>query len=160
MGAEADLVWRDGHSDYGNALSVFRDRYFDAVTSRSTVIVTGDARNNYRPTAAGVLADIAERARAVFWLNPEGSRYWDTGDSVMAAYTPLCDGVFELRTLRQLESFVESVALPSVQARTALALRAVTRKQSTGLLKQCTTMPIPLCVVGDCRRPLDRETKD
>jgi uncharacterized protein with von Willebrand factor type A (vWA) domain len=123
MGAEADLVWRDGHSDYGNALSVFRERYFDAVSSRSTVIVTGDARNNYRPTAAGVLGDIAERARAVFWLNPEGRRYWDTGDSVMAVYAPLCDGVFELRTLRQLESFVESVALPSLHARAAMALR-------------------------------------
>jgi uncharacterized protein with von Willebrand factor type A (vWA) domain len=123
MGAEADLVWRDGHSDYGNALSVFRDRYFEAVTARSTVMVTGDARNNYRPAASDVLADVADRAQAVFWLNPEGRRYWDTGDSIMSAYAPLCDGVFELRTLRQLESFVESVALPSVHARTAVALR-------------------------------------
>jgi uncharacterized protein with von Willebrand factor type A (vWA) domain len=113
MGAEADLVWRDGHSDYGNALTVFRDEYLDAVTPRSTVIITGDARNNYRPTATNVLAEIASRARALFWLNPEGRRYWNTGDSVMASYAEVCDGVYEVQTLRQLESFVESVVLPS-----------------------------------------------
>ncbi len=112
MGAEADVVWRDGHSDYGNALTVFRERHFDSITPRSTVIITGDARNNYRPSARHVVEDIAERARAVFWLNPESRRYWDTGDSIMGTYRPLVHGVYEVRSLRQLEAFVESVALP------------------------------------------------
>lgn len=112
MGAEADVVWRDGHSDYGNAFSVFRERHFDSITPRSTVIITGDARNNYRPSARHVVEEIAERARAVFWLNPESRRYWDTGDSIMGTYRPLVHGVYEVRSLRQLEAFVESVALP------------------------------------------------
>jgi uncharacterized protein len=40
-------VWLDGHSDYGNALRSFRERYADQLTSRSTVLVLGDARANY-----------------------------------------------------------------------------------------------------------------
>ena len=106
-------MWRDGHSDYGNALARFDDDVLDAVTSKTTVIVTGDARNNYRDSGIDVLADIAERARTLYWLNPEASRYWNTGDSIMGAYLPLCTDTFEVRTLRQLEGFVERVALPS-----------------------------------------------
>jgi len=55
---------------------------------------------------------IARRSRALFWLNPERRGAWDTGDSVLGAYRPLCDGVYEVRTLRQLAAFVEQVALP------------------------------------------------
>ena len=39
-----------------------------------------------------MLVDIAERARAVHWLNPESRRYWDTGDSVMSTFAAHCDG--------------------------------------------------------------------
>ena len=113
MGREARLVHRDGHSDYGNVLTEFVARYPDAVTPRSTVIVTGDARNNYRPSQSRLLEALGREARALFWLNPEARRYWDTGDSIMSQYTPHCDGVYEVRTLRQLETFVEQVALPS-----------------------------------------------
>ncbi len=112
LGREAALVWRDGHSDYGNALARFDEMYSDAITSKTTVIVTGDARNNYRDSGIDVLAGIAERARALYWLNPEAGRYWNTGDSIMGAYLPLCSDTYEVRTLRQLEGFVERVALP------------------------------------------------
>jgi len=43
----------------------------------------------------------------VFWLNPEPRSYWDTGDSILSEYGTHCDGVFEVRNLRQLEAFVE-----------------------------------------------------
>ena len=112
MGREAALVWRDGHSDYGNALARFDDVYSDAVTAKTTVSVTGDARNNYRNTGNDVLAARAERARALYWLNPEAGRYWNTGDSIMGVYLPFCTDTYEVRTLRQLEGFVERVAFP------------------------------------------------
>lgn len=115
MSQEAQLIRQDGHSDYGAALGRFATEFIDAVTPRSTVIVTGDARNNYRSTGEEVLVEIADRARALLWINPEAQRYWDTGDSVMSRYGELCDGVFEVRTLRQLERFVESVALSRVK---------------------------------------------
>jgi hypothetical protein len=108
----ADLVRRDGHSDYGRSLREMTERYLDTISPRTTVIITGDARNNYRPTGAEHLAEIQRRARAVFWLNPEPRRFWDTGDSVMASYRPFCDRLEPVRTLRELESFVERAALP------------------------------------------------
>ena len=43
----------------------------------------------------------------MFWLNPEPRLYWNYGDSVMAAYEPYCDGVFECWTTKQLEQFVK-----------------------------------------------------
>ena len=113
MSAEAQVVWRDGHSDYGNALTRFAEDFGSVVSARSTVIVAGDARNNYRSTSADVLAEIRRVARALFWLNPEARRYWDTGDSVMSTYAAECDAVHEVRTLRQLERFVEAVAMPT-----------------------------------------------
>ncbi len=111
MATDAQLIRHDGHSDYGAALGAFAERFAEAVTPRSTVIVTGDARNNYRQSGVEVLAAIAARAREVHWLNPESSRYWDTGDSIMSKFSPVCNGVHEVRTLRQLERFVATIAL-------------------------------------------------
>lgn len=116
IGAEAEVVWLDGHSDYGNAFATFRDRFLeDAVTTRTTVIVTGDARSNYHDANVEALRDISRSARALFWLNPEQQRYWDTGDSIMGAYSPWCDEVSEVRNLRQLERFVEKVSIPTTR---------------------------------------------
>jgi uncharacterized protein len=113
MATHADYVRGDGHSDYGRALAEFDDRYAASITPRTTLIVTGDARTNFRDPGADAFARIADRARAVFWLNPERRRYWNTGDSVMTSYAGRCDAVEEVRSLEQLEHFVEGVALPA-----------------------------------------------
>lgn len=115
IGSEARVVWLDGHSDYGNALAGFVDRYLEGLSPKSTVIVTGDARTNYHDPNLPALRRIAESVRALYWLNPEPHRFWNTGDSVVAQYAALCDGVHEVRTLRQLEAFVEAVALPATR---------------------------------------------
>jgi len=109
---EAEVVWLDGHSDYGNSLETFNARYGRQLTPRTTVIITGDARNNYRPPRDSVLGDIAKSARALVWLNPEPEAYWDTGDSAMSHYANHCTSVHEVRTLRQLEQFIEDLTLP------------------------------------------------
>jgi len=111
--SEAEVVWLDGHSDYGNSLETFYSRYGGQLTPRTTVIITGDARNNYRPARDGVLEDIARTSRALVWINPEPMAYWDTGDSAMSYYARHCTSVHEVRTLRQLEEFVETLTLPS-----------------------------------------------
>ncbi|HEX2064043.1 MAG TPA: VWA domain-containing protein [Acidimicrobiales bacterium] len=105
--AEADVVAAEGHSDYGNALETFWERWGTEVDPRTTVIVLGDARNNYHAARAWVVAELRRKARHVYWLNPEPRSYWDTGDSIVAEYAIHCDGVFECRNLRQLERFVE-----------------------------------------------------
>jgi uncharacterized protein with von Willebrand factor type A (vWA) domain len=49
-----------------------------------------------------VLRDLHARARRVYLLNPEPEGDWDTTDSIVGAYRPMLDGVFEVRNLRQL----------------------------------------------------------
>ncbi len=117
VATEAEVVWLDGHSDYGNAFETFHRRYGAQLTPRATVIITGDARNNYRPPRDAVLADVEKAARGVVWLNPEPHAYWDTGDSMMSAYARHCTSVHEVRTLRQLEEFVEQMAIPGRSGR-------------------------------------------
>ena len=112
IGTEAGVVWLDGHSDYGNAFGSFVDQHLGALTARSTVVVIGDARTNFHDPNTAALRRIAGASRAVYWLNPERRRHWDTGDSVMGEYLPFCAEVHEVRNLRQLEAFVERVALP------------------------------------------------
>lgn len=115
IGSEAAVVWMDGHSDYGHAFGSFVDRYQGVVGPRTTVIVAGDARTNYHDPNQEALGRIAADARALYWLNPEAKRYWDTGDSVMGVYSKVCDEAHEVRNLRQLSRFVEQVALPSTR---------------------------------------------
>ncbi len=109
VNTEADVIWVDGHSDYGHALEVFHDRHLAEVTSKTSVILLGDARNNYHATQNWVLKELRQKARRVYWLNPEPRGYWDTGDSVVSEYGIHCDGVYECRNLRQLERFVTAV---------------------------------------------------
>jgi uncharacterized protein with von Willebrand factor type A (vWA) domain len=104
---EADVVWVDGHSDYGHALNVFFERWGREVGPKTTVILLGDARSNYHAPEAWVVRELRRRARHVYWLNPEPRAYWGSGDSIIEQYAPFCDGVFECRNLRQLEEFVE-----------------------------------------------------
>jgi hypothetical protein len=110
INSEADVVAFDGHSDYGRALLTFHERFADAVTMRTTILILGDARNNYHQAHAEVLADLRYRAKAVYWLNPEPTSYWNSGDSIVNQYAPYCDRVIECRTLRQLEAFVGELA--------------------------------------------------
>jgi uncharacterized protein with von Willebrand factor type A (vWA) domain len=110
VNTEADVVWVDGHSDYGHAFEVFLERYGHEVTPRTTILLLGDARNNYHASNAWVVKDLRHKARHVYWLNPEPRSYWDTGDSIIGDYATHCDGVYECRNLRQLERFVEVLA--------------------------------------------------
>jgi uncharacterized protein with von Willebrand factor type A (vWA) domain len=110
VNTEADVVWVDGHSDYGHAFEVFWERYGKDVGPKTTVLLLGDARNNYHASQAWVVKEIRQKARHVYWLNPEPRSYWNTGDSIVGEYGTHTDGVYECRNLRQLEAFVEKLA--------------------------------------------------
>ena len=110
VNTEADVVWVDGHSDYGHAFEVFWERYGKDVGPKTTVLLLGDARNNYHASQAWVVKEIKSKARHVYWLNPEPKSYWNTGDSIVGEYGTHTDGVYEVRNLRQLEGFVEKLA--------------------------------------------------
>ncbi len=105
--ARKNLIWADGHSDYGNVLSRFLSLWgWAALGPKATVVITGDARNNYREPGEEALRAIKARARRIFWLNPEPRARWNTTDSIMDRYAPHCDAVVEARNLRQLSDFV------------------------------------------------------
>ena len=110
VNTEADVVWVDGHSDYGHAFGVFWDKFGDDIGPRTTVLILGDARNNYHAAESWIVKSVRSKAKQLYWLNPEPRSYWDTGDSIVGEYAPHCDGVFEVRNLRQLEAFVDRLA--------------------------------------------------
>jgi uncharacterized protein with von Willebrand factor type A (vWA) domain len=111
MSQDADVVWYDGHSDYGHAFEVFAQRWADAVTPKTSLLVLGDARTNYRAPALPALRSVVRQARYAFWLNPEPRQYWSSGDSAAAAYGEVMPMV-ECRNVAQLQEFVEGM-LPS-----------------------------------------------
>ena len=110
VNTEADVVWVDGHSDYGHAFEVFWDKWGREIGPKTTVLLLGDARNNYHASQSWVVKEIRAKARHVYWLNPEPKSYWNTGDSIVGEYGTHTDGVYECRNLRQLEGFVEKLA--------------------------------------------------
>jgi uncharacterized protein with von Willebrand factor type A (vWA) domain len=108
MSAEANLVWFDGHSDYGHSIEKFAENYPDAVGPRTSLLILGDARNNYRATGAQTLKQLVARSRHAYWLNPEPSAYWGSGDSATTAYSDLIEMV-EVRNAVQLEEFIQRI---------------------------------------------------
>ncbi|HEX2240760.1 MAG TPA: VWA domain-containing protein [Actinomycetota bacterium] len=110
MNREAEIVRHEAHSDYGASLMKFRDFYGRDLGPKATVLIFGDARNNYRDPRESVLRELAERARRLHWLNPEPRGDWDTGDSVVSRYAPWVDEMVQVRNLRQLEDFIARIA--------------------------------------------------
>jgi uncharacterized protein len=93
------------NSDYGSALADFVEHHLEAVTPRSTVLILGDARSNHTDPRTDCLHAIAERARAVVWLNPEPARSWGSGDSEAATYGRIVD-MHECSTVAHLRQVV------------------------------------------------------
>ena len=111
MSAEAQLVWFDGHSDYGHSIEKFAENYPDAVGPRTSLLILGDGRNNYRATGHQTLRHLVQKSRHAYWLNPEPSAYWGSGDSATNVYADVIEMV-EVRNAVQLEDFVQRL-LPS-----------------------------------------------
>src|SRR5262249_26010548 len=99
------------NSNYGRALSQFRERHLDAVTGKTTVIVIGDGRNNYNPSHAACLSDVRRRAKRIVWLNPEPRTNWAFGDSAMREYAPHCDRIDLVFNLSTLKKVVDALVL-------------------------------------------------
>ncbi|WP_380283255.1 VWA domain-containing protein [Kitasatospora purpeofusca] len=102
---EAKVTGYHGNSDYGSALGEFADRHLDAVGPRTSVLILGDARNNYRDPNLPALQRITARARRVHWLNPEQPALWGTGDSAAPAYAQVVE-MHCCRNARRLGEFI------------------------------------------------------
>ena len=105
-GAPVDYHCR---SDFGYAFSRFARTELEGLDRKTTILLLGDARNNYNDPQAWALRLIRERVKGIIWLNPEGQWGWGIGDSVMPLYSPSCDLVRECRTIGQLGEVVDNL---------------------------------------------------
>jgi hypothetical protein len=105
----ADLPILMGRTDYDQSFRDFKANHLDSVSRKTTVLILGDARNNYAEAQTGILKAIYERSKRLIWLNPETPPFWGTGDSEMKKYIPFCSRVKECNTLHHLESVVTSL---------------------------------------------------
>lgn len=94
-------------TDLGRSLRTFFANHLESVSSRTTVIILGDGRNNHNDPRTDLLRDLQRRARRLVWLNPEAEARWGTDDSDMLDYAPLCDGVYPVRNMAQLAAAVD-----------------------------------------------------
>jgi uncharacterized protein with von Willebrand factor type A (vWA) domain len=109
LAEEANVTGPSGRTDYGVALRNFEQRWPDAIGSRTTLLILGDARTNYRQMEVSTLQAMVKRAHRAYWLNPEYQRMWDVGDSVAAKYSETVP-MIECRNLSQLADFVRDLA--------------------------------------------------
>jgi uncharacterized protein with von Willebrand factor type A (vWA) domain len=98
-------------SNFGYAFHHFWKNFLASVDNKTTVLILGDARNNYNDAKAWCLRDVHNKAKNVVWLNPESPSAWGFGDSVMDKYLPYVDVAEECRNLRQLSRVVDRLVL-------------------------------------------------
>jgi uncharacterized protein len=104
-----DISFLLGNTDYNCAFRSFQDQYPDAVGRKTTVLILGDARNNYAEANTGIIKTLSKRCKRLIWLNPETPVSWGTGDSEMKKFAPYCHMVRECNTLEHLERLVSSI---------------------------------------------------
>ena len=95
-----------GSTDYGQAFADFRKLCMDDVDNRTTIVILGDARNNYGDARAEILKEMYDRAKRVIWLNPESRNTWHTGDAEMRKYSAYVHQAEECNSLMHLNRVV------------------------------------------------------
>ncbi len=98
-----------GSTDYGQAFEDFRHKCLDDVDKRTTIIILGDARNNYGEPRAEILKEMYDRAKRVLWLNPEPRATWNVGDAEMRRYIAYVHQAEECNSLLHLERVVANL---------------------------------------------------
>ena len=95
-----------GSTDYGQAFQDFRKLCMDEVDNRTTIIILGDARNNYGDPRTDILKEMYDRSKRVIWLNPESRNTWNVGDAEMRKYTAYVHQAEECNSLMHLNRIV------------------------------------------------------
>lgn len=99
----------NGSTDYGRMLQDFKARCLKDVNQKTTLLILGDARNNYGDPKAEILREIYDKAQRVVWLNPEPRSGWTVGDAEMKKYAPCCHQAEVCNSLIHLERVVSKL---------------------------------------------------
>jgi len=105
---EAGVYTRDGHSDYGHAFVSFLENWPSVLSPRSSLLVLGDGRNNYRNPEVDLLAHMVNASRHAHWLNPEPKHLWGSGDSAVPRYEGVIT-MHECRSAKQLAGVIDQL---------------------------------------------------
>ncbi|MGW0160550.1 vWA domain-containing protein [Mycobacterium sp. NPDC003323] len=105
---EAGVYTRDGHSDYGHAFVSFTQNFPDVLSPRSSLLILGDGRNNYRNPETDLLSRMVNASRHAHWLNPEPRHLWGSGDSAVPRYQDLIP-MHECRSAKQLAAVIDAL---------------------------------------------------
>ncbi|MGK2881231.1 MAG: vWA domain-containing protein [Mycobacterium sp.] len=105
---EAGVYTRDGHSDYGHAFSSFTDLFHNVLSPRSSLLILGDGRTNYRNPELELLSHMVTASRHAHWLNPEPKHLWGSGDSAVPRYADIIP-MHECRSAKQLATVIDQL---------------------------------------------------
>jgi uncharacterized protein with von Willebrand factor type A (vWA) domain len=99
----------NGSTDYGRMFMDFKNHCMDDVDNKTTIIILGDARNNFGDAKAEILREMYDKSKRVIWLNPEPKSSWTVGDAEMGKYRPACHQAEVCNSLTHLERVVSNL---------------------------------------------------
>ncbi|OBH66806.1 hypothetical protein A5621_27320 [Mycobacterium colombiense] len=105
---ESGVYSRDGHSDYGNAFASFVQAFPNVLSPRTSLLVLGDGRTNYRNPEIELLTHMVTASRHAHWLNPEPKHLWGSGDSAVPRYQEVIP-MHECRSAKQLAAVIDQL---------------------------------------------------
>ncbi|OBI37487.1 vWA domain-containing protein [Mycobacterium colombiense] len=105
---ESGVYSRDGHSDYGNAFASFVQAFPNVLSPRTSLLVLGDGRTNYRNPEIELLTHMVTASRHAHWLNPEPKHLWGSGDSAVPRYQEVIP-MRECRSAKQLAAVIDQL---------------------------------------------------
>ena len=85
-----------GSTDYGQALADLKRLCLDDVDNRTTIIILGDARNNFGEARAEILKELYDRSSQSYLAQPGGQigvEYWRLRDEEVWRLLPSSRGV-------------------------------------------------------------------
>ncbi|KJS19716.1 MAG: hypothetical protein VR72_17340 [Clostridiaceae bacterium BRH_c20a] len=100
---------RLGISNFGQVFEIFRSRFGESLNSKTTLVILGDAKNNWYPPRQEEIKLISKKVKRIIWLNPEPEHKWNQEDSIIGLYGKACSDVLECRNLDQLERAVRRI---------------------------------------------------
>ena len=98
-----------GNSDYNSSFESFAKKHHSYFNKNVILIIIGDARNNYIPADLKNIIEIQKKVREIVWLNPDNKLFWNTTDSNMEDYQRIISSTFQIKTIKDIEKFSESI---------------------------------------------------